>query len=180
MRKKITDLIAWALVAAAAFSCRSPQELMQKAIDKDTEIVQQYADTITLTKIQVDSVQVQVGDTVIWEKILTEVEYDTIIPTFLIEIERAKTRQEIRKAAKLDKIRLKLEAKLAAQQAKYQKQIDKLSEKLKSKENKQENRLESREKRSNKFWWGFLLGVLSTLGVIFGIRWLFHKAISVY
>ena len=171
--KTLTDIIAYLIIVLSLVSCRSAEQLIDKAIKKDPAILLPQADTITLTKIQIDSIEIRIGDTVIWDRIITEVEYDTIINYDLLTLQRKKTRQEIRKAAKIEKLRLKLEAKLAKQQQKYDKQIAKLQERLKSKETRQENRQESKEKRSNKFWIGLILGILLTLGITYALKRVF-------
>lgn len=176
----VSDLLAWLIIGLLVFSCRSPEALIDKAIKKNPDIIQHDTDTITITQLRVDSIEIQIGDTVIWEKIITEFKFDTIIPISLINVEREKTRQEIRKTAKLEKIRLKLEAKLKAQEQRYEQRIDKLSAKLQSKEKRQENRQQSKERRSNKFWIGFILGIFSTIGLYFIIRWLYLKMLSLY
>lgn len=180
LKRNISDLIAWFILLSLVVSCRSPEQLLEKAIKKKPDLITEKLDTITLTKFEVDSIPVFVGDTVIFEKIVKQVEYDTVIPNRLILLEKRKTRKEIRKNKRLEKIRLKLEADLKETEAKYKFKIDRLTKRLEAKEERQENRQESKERRSNKFWIGFFLGILSTLAVFFIIRYVIHKAISIY
>lgn len=129
---------------------------MQKALEKDPDIISEYNDTITLTRLQIDSVLVEVGDTLIWEKVVTETIYDTIIPIRQIEIERAKTRQEVRKAHKAQMALIKLQEK----EAKWQSQLDKLQARLDAKTDRVEVRHETKIVRAKSRWWlWWLIGI---------------------
>lgn len=180
IRRVISELIAWLLVLFAVASCSTPEKLIDKAVKKDPTILEEYTDTVSFTLLTVDSVLVEVGDTVFYHTFTKELEYDTVINYNLINIERRKTRQEIRKAAKLDKLRLKLEAKIHSQNLKNQRIITKLEKRLEAKENRQSNRFESREKRSSKFWLGFAVGILSVIFMYFTVGVIRARYISRY
>jgi hypothetical protein len=133
---------------------------MQKALEKDPDIISEYNDTITLTRLQIDSVLVEVGDTLIWEKVVTETIYDTIIPIRQIEIERAKTRQEVRKAHKLQKALIKLEEREGA----YKYKLAKLQAELDARSDRLEVRHETKIVRAKSRWWlWWLLGIATAI-----------------
>jgi len=145
-------------------SCRSPQKLLEKAIQKDPKIVSQYNDTITLTRWHIDSVMVHLGDTTIWEKIVREIQYDTIIPVKQIQIEKARTRQEVRKSHRLEMALIKMQE----QESKWKYKMDQLQAKLDAKNERVEVRHKTKIVRSHSRWWLWILVgiVISILGRI--------------
>lgn len=144
------------ILALVLIGCRSPQRLIDKALERDPDIISLYSDTITLTRVQMDSVMVQIGDTVIWREVLTEVKYDTIIPVRLIEIEKAKTRQEVRKAHRLEMALIKRDER----EAKLQMKLDKLQAKLDAKTDRVKVRHETKIVRAKSRWWmWWLIGI---------------------
>ena len=134
-------------------SCRSAGDLIELALDRDPEIMSQYSDTITLTRLQIDSIEVEVGDTIFWEKVITETLFDTIIPLRLIQVERAKTRLEIRKAHKYRMAMLKNEKQLN----RLQLRLDRVNAKLKAKTDRVEVRHDTKRERIKSRWWLFFL-----------------------
>jgi hypothetical protein len=158
------------ILAIMIAGCRSPERMIEKALERSPEALSQYTDTITLTRYQIDSVMVQIGDTVIWEKIVKEVRFDTIIPVRLIEIEKAKTRQEIRKAHRLEMALIKMEER----EDKYQSKLDRLQSKLDAKTDRVKVRHETKIVRAKSRWgWWLLIGILAGIvgRIIIDVLW---------
>jgi hypothetical protein len=73
-KNKMKKILIFALILT---SCRTPQQLIEKAIKKDAAILGQYNDTIQVTRIVLDTVWNETRDTF---TLLQRVEYyDTII-----------------------------------------------------------------------------------------------------
>ena len=152
--------------------CASPQKLVDRAIKKNPSIVNGYADTITINKYFVDSVLITKNDTSYFEKIVRIVQFDTIIPTFEINIERKKTRLEIRKNEKLKRINARKDAKIRELELKNARVQARLDAKSKDKETKQDGKTErTTTRQENKrggcswFFWGLAIGCV--VGVAF-------------
>ena len=132
----------------AMVSCRSAQQLIDRAVKKDPTIVLGKVDTLTLSHFIIDSIQVVKNDTIVWERVSVEVKYDTIILNNQIYIERKKTRQEVRK-----------EYKLSNKVARYEAQITKLQKRLDAKTDRVVVRHETKKVRAKSRWWlWFTLG----------------------
>jgi hypothetical protein len=147
-------------------SCATPQRLIERAIKRDPSIVKTFSDTITIKQTVLDSFLVVRNDTTYFEKFIRVIEYDTIINTSGIEIERKKTRQEIRKNARLERLKEKLNAKIINLGLKNDKLQIKLDAKTEQKANKEEQKTERTTKRTgrkNLFWVGYLLGLVTFL-----------------
>ena len=144
-------------------SCKSAQQLVDKAIKKDPTIVLGTTDTLTLSHFIIDSIQIVKNDTIVWEKVIKEVTFDTIIRRNSIFIERKKTRFEIRKESNLQKKVLN-----------YEFRIKRLQEKLDAKSDRVIVRNETKQERSKNRWWlWFILGGLTVifLRIIAGIMY---------
>jgi hypothetical protein len=148
------------LLVLALFSCRSPQRLVEKAIEKDSNVLSAYADTVTLERLVVDSIPVIKNDTIIWEKIHSVVEFDTVLQVRVVEVEKKKSRLEIRKEYQLEKALIKKDEKIAKMQFK----LDELQAKLDARTDRTELRNETKQERSKNRWWlWFFLGAISML-----------------
>jgi hypothetical protein len=148
------------ILAITLIGCRSPERLIEKALKIDSEALSPYSDTITLTRLQIDSVEVQRGDTVIWEKVVTETKYDTIIPVKQIEIEKSRTRQEVRKSHKLQMALIKLQEK----ESKWQSKLEQLQVRLDAKTDRVEVRHETKIVRAKSRWWlWWLIGIATAI-----------------
>lgn len=158
MKNNILVLLSLILIIS---SCRTPEQLIDKAIKKDPTIVNGFKDTLTLTRIKHDSIpyivegEIRYRDTTITEY------YDTVINCDLIEIERKKTRFEQRKNYKLQKRAQDLQFKLD----KKQKEIDKLKTRLNARNERKSDKQEQKTQRTitrkeNKrgCTWLFLIG----------------------
>lgn len=155
-------LIFVTFLVLTAVSCRTPEQLIDKAIQRDPTILKDRTDTITMIKYEIDSVPYTIKDTTIWIKTITETKYDTIIPTQQIEIERRKTRLEIRKNQQLERLRLKMEER---DQKRYAK-IRELELKLEARNERQENRTDLKKERSeNRQNWliWFVAGIIAAI-----------------
>ena len=161
-KKRMREAKILLILALIFAGCRTPQKLMEKAIERDPTVISIYSDTVTLTRLQIDSVLVEIGDTLIWEKIITETKYDTIIPVRMIELERAKTRQEVRKSHRLDMALIKSDER----SQRLQNKLDQLQAKLEAKTDRVKVRHETKIVRARSRWWLWLLiGIASTLVV---------------
>lgn len=146
--------------------CSSPQKLIDRAIKRDPSIVNTFSDTITIKQTVLDSFLVVRNDTSYFEKIIRVIERDTVINLRAIEIERKKTRQEIRKNARLERLKVQLDAKirkLELKNAKLQSKLDAKTEQKADKEQEKTERTKTRQENKNRFWLGYLLGVLTLL-----------------
>ena len=148
-------------------SCVSPQKLIDRAIKKDPSIVNGYSDTLTLNKYFVDSFLVIRNDTSFFEKVVKVVEFDTIINTQQINIERKKTRQEVRKNSRLERLIVKKDSRITELELKNSKIQSRLDAKTKQKENKQTEKTDrTTVRQENKkngwfwFWIGFFVGII--------------------
>jgi hypothetical protein len=167
------------VLIATLFSCASPQKLVDRAIKKDPTIVSGYNDTVTINKYFVDSVLVTKNDTSYFEKIIKVVEFDTIISTFQINIERKKTRQEIRKNAKLERINARKDSKIQELELKnerIQARLDAKTDKKKVKEDGKTARTTTRQENKRNgffwFWWGLLIGCGAGIAFKYLLRYL--------
>lgn len=147
-------------------ACSTPQKLIDRAIKRDPSIVNTFSDTITIKQTVLDSFLVVRNDTSFFEKIVRVIERDTIINLSSIEVERKKTRQEIRKNARLERLKEKLDAKISKLKLKNDKLQAKLDAKTKQKADKEKQKTERttvKQENKNRFWLGYLLGVLTLL-----------------
>jgi hypothetical protein len=147
-------------------ACSTPQKLIDRAIKRDPSIVNTFSDTITLKETVLDSFLVVRNDTSYFEKIVRVIERDTVINLGAIDIERKKTRQEIRKNARLERLQAKLDAKirkLELKNAKLQSKLDAKTEQKADKEQQKTERTKTRQENKNRFWLGYLLGVITLL-----------------
>ena len=127
--------------------------MIEKALERSPDALSQYSDTITLVKYRVDSVMIERGDTVFWDKVVTELRYDTIIPLKQISIEKAKTRQEVRKSHRLSLALIKQEEK----ESKLQNKLDQLQVRMDAKTDRVVTRHETKIVRANSRWWMWIL-----------------------
>ena len=148
----------------ALVSCRSAQQLVDKAIKKDPTIVMGTSDTLTLSHFIIDSILVVKNDTIVWERVSVEVKFDTIIRNNSIFIERKKTRFELRKESQLQKKVLN-----------YEFRIKRLQEKLASKTDRVVVRNETKQERSKNRWW-FWFGLGAATVIV--LRLLLNKRIN--
>jgi ATP-dependent Lon protease len=157
--KAISELIAWLLVLFAVASCSTAEQLVDRAVKKDPTILEQHTDTVSFTLVTVDSVLINVGDTVVWDKVVREYHVDTVISYDLINIERRKTRQEIRKNARLERLKERLEAKYQDRELELQERLKRLQARLDKRENKDNKKAETKQKKAESSGWlWFLLG----------------------
>ena len=144
-------------------ACASPQKLIDRAIKRDPSIVNNFSDTITIKQTVLDSFLVVRNDTAFFEKIIKVIEFDTIINLSSIQIERKKTRQEVRKNARLERLNARLAAKnrkLELKNEKIQARLDQKAEKEREKTERTKTRREGRR----SFWWvWYIFGVLSAI-----------------
>jgi len=160
------------LFLALLIGCNTPEELIQRAVKKDPTIVNGYVDTFTIVEYRTDSIPYIVEGEIRYRDTTIAVYKDTTINCDLIEIERKKTRFEIRKAYKLEKRAQDLQFKLD----KKQKEIDKLTARLDARNERKKDKQEERTKRTetrqeNKgkgrlwlFWVGLICGIALTIG----------------
>jgi hypothetical protein len=141
------------IFAIALAGCRSPERMIEKALERSPEALSQYSDTITLMKYQVDSVMIERGDTVFWDKVVTVVRFDTIIPLRQIAIEQSKTRQEVRKSHRLSLALIKQEMN----ESKLQNKLDKLQARIDSRTDRVKVRHETKIVRAKSRWWMWIL-----------------------
>ena len=141
------------IFAIALAGCRSPERMIEKALERSPEALSQYSDTITLMKYQVDSVMIERGDTVFWDKVVTVVRFDTIIPLRQIAIEQSKTRQEVRKSHRLSLALIKQEKN----ESKLQNKLDKLQARIDSRTDRVKVRHETKIVRARSRWWMWIL-----------------------
>ncbi len=140
--------------------CRTPERMIEKALERSPNALSLYSDTITLTKYQVDSVMIERGDTIIWEKVVTETVYDTIIPVRLIEIEKSKSRQEIRKSHRLSLALVKQQKR----ESSLQNKLDQLKIRMDAKTDRVITRHDTKIVRARSRWWMWILvGVVIAL-----------------
>lgn len=165
--KALIIIYTWALIVMLfnLASCRSAQQLIDKAIKKDSTIVKGYSDTITLEVYKLDSIPYYVNDTLYYRDTIIKSYRDTVINQYSIEVERKKTRLEIRKNAQLERIKLRLQAKLADDSLKYNHRINKLEARLAARSDRQINKLEA---KPNRWYMWLILGLLT--GFILGLR----------
>ncbi len=171
-QKTINFWPIFGLLLAILIGCNTPEELIQRAVKKDPTIVNGYVDTFTIVEYRTDSIPYIVGGEIRYKDTIIAVYKDTTINCDLIEIERKKTRLEIRKAYKLEKRAQDLQFKLD----KKQKEIDKLkarlnarNERKKDKQKERTKRTETRQENKGKgrswlFWVGLIVGVGLTIG----------------
>jgi PBP1b-binding outer membrane lipoprotein LpoB len=164
--------ILFLLIILVLGGCSSPQKLIDRAIKRDPSIVNTFSDTITINKAVIDSFLVVRNDTSYFEKIVRVVEFDTIINLSGIEIERKKTRQEIRKNAKLERLTARKDAKIRKLELKnerIQAKLDAKTDKKKVKEDAKTERTTVRQENKRNgffwFWWGLLIGCV--VGIAF-------------
>ena len=146
--------------------CRTPQQLIDKAIDKDSTIVNKYNDTITAVRWKVDSIPYEVAGQIHYRDTTIAEYYDTIINCQTIEIERKRTRFEIRKNYQLQKHAQQLQYKLDAKQKEIEKLTARFTARNERKETKHKQRTERTQKRQQRkekrpnwlFWFGLSLG----------------------
>ena len=134
------------------FSCRSPEQLIDRAIKKNPSIEFGKNDTIRVIKYQIDSIPYFINDSIFYEKVIREISFDTIIKSKSIFIERKKTRQEIRKAYKLESENLRLSKKVEKLELR-------LSAKTDKKKIKSETKIE-RIKNRSKWWIWLIVGII--------------------
>lgn len=163
------------ILGSILLSCRTPQQLIDKAIEKDPTIVNGFSDTLTIIKTRVDSVAVEVDGKIVYKDTLITEYKDTVINCDQINIERKKTRQQIRLNYKLEKKALKLQAKLDKLEKKNEKLQSKLDAKTEQKQIKEDGKTErttvrKENSRGNWFWFGFLVGVVS-FGFLIFVLW---------
>lgn len=161
--KKIIYITAFLIVL---ISCASPQKLIDRAIKREPSIFKTFSDTITIKQTVLDSFLVVRNDTAYFEKFIRLIEYDTIINTSGIEIERKKTRQEIRKNARLERLKEKLNSKiinLGLKNDKLQIKLDAKTEQKADKEGQKTDRTKTRQENKNRFWIGYLFGLVTFL-----------------
>ena len=140
-------------------SCRSPEKLISRALKINPALKIGQNDTIKLTKFIVDSIPFLVGDSIIFEKIIREVKYDTVIRTNSIYIERKKTRQELRLNYKLEKDNLRLTKKVERLELRLNTKTQKKTIKAGTKKLRIENR--------NRWWLWLIIGIF--VGITFTI-----------
>jgi len=148
------------IFAIALAGCRSPERMIEKALERSPEALSQYSDTITLMKYQVDSVMIEMGDTIIWEKVVKEIHFDTIIPLRQIAIEQSKTRQEVRKSHRLSLALIKQEKN----ESKLQNKLDKLQARMDAKTDRVKVKHETKIVRAkSRRWLWILVGIVIAL-----------------
>ena len=152
-RKRMGKVKIILIFAIALAGCRSPERMIEKALERSPEALSQYSDTITLMKYQVDSVMIERGDTVFWDKVVTVVRFDTIIPLRQIAIEQSKTRQEVRKSHRLSLALIKQEKN----ESKLQNKLDKLQARIDSRTDRVKVRHETKIVRAKSRWWLWIL-----------------------
>lgn len=152
--------------------CSSPQKLIDRAIKRDPSIVKTFSETITIKETVLDSFLVVRNDTSYFEKIVRVIERDTVLNLSGIEIERKKTRQEIRKNAKLERLTARKDAKirkLELKNARLKEKLDAKTDKKKVKEDAKTERTTVRQENKRNgffwFWWGLLIGCI--VGIAF-------------
>lgn len=174
--KKYWFYFKWCVVlivfASLIYSCSRPQKLIDRAVKKDPSIVNGYVDTFTIVEYRTESIPYIVEGQIRYRDTTIAVYKDTTINCELIEIERKKTRFEIRKAYKLEKRAQDLQFKLD----KKQKEIDKLKARLNARNERKKDKQKERTKRTEKrqenkgkgrawlFWVGLIVGVGLTIG----------------
>lgn len=147
-------------------SCATPQKLIDRAIKRDPSIIKTFSDTVTIKQTVLDSFLVVRNDTTYFEKFIRVIEYDTILNTSGIDFERKKTRQEIRKNARLDRLTERLNAKIVNLELKNNKlqiKLDAKTEQKADKEGQKTERTKTRKENKNRFWIGYLLGLITFL-----------------
>ena len=152
--------------------CANPQKLINRAIKKDPSIIHNYNDTLKINKYFIDSFLIFRNDTSFFEKIIKVVEFDTIIPIFQINIEREKTRQEVRKNATLERLTARKNAKIRELELKNERIKGRLDAKTNKKKVKEEGKTErtttrQENKRNGGFWFWLGLFIGSALGLAF-------------
>lgn len=168
MRAKFFLLI---ILTALFASCRTPERLVEIAVKRKPELKQGAPDTLRIVRTVTDTLKIQIGDTTIDTIITRPVYVDTVINCDLIEIERRKTRAEIRRAQKLQKIALKQQAKIKALELKN----ERLRLRLEARNERQENRQETakeRVKKRNLWWLWLLIGAGLCFFIRFGLNYL--------
>jgi len=165
--------------------CATPEKLIDRAVKKDPTILTHTTDTIREILTVVDSFPVLSVelDTLYFEKVIKTTEFITVNNNQGIEIERKKTRQEVRKSSRLE-LRIQKDSTIIL---KLQKENEKLEIKLKAKnenkadrrDNKNENKADRRQNsRSNWFWFGYILGLI-TIILLFYVLWRLKKITTV-
>jgi hypothetical protein len=137
----------------ALYGCRSPERMIEKALERSPDALSQYSDTITLTRFQIDSVMIERGDTVFWDKVVTELRYDTIIPLKQIAIEQSKTRQQVRKSHRLSLALINQQKN----ESKLQNKLDQLQARMDSRTDRVKVRHETKIVRAKSRWWLWIL-----------------------
>ena len=145
--------------------CATAKNLVNRAIKKDPLIFQEYKDTLTINKYIIDSILITKKDTSFFEKIIRVFKFDTIISKFEINIEREKTRQEIRKNARLQRLTVKKDSKIRELELKneqIQSKLDAKTERKAKRADQKTDRLTVRKENKRRggfwFWLGLILG----------------------
>jgi len=164
MKKYYKILIFSFLVILAG--CRSAEKLIDKAIKKDPKIVIHTTDTVTEFQTFIDSIPYYINDSIAYEKIIYKKEIVTITNNRGVEIERKKTRQEIRKNASLQK---KIET-LNAKNERLEIRLNAKNEKRADKEKNKTDRVTVRQENKKTRWFiwfiiGAIVGVFSYIAV---------------
>lgn len=141
-------LIILSVFSILLFSCRTSEQLIDLAIKRNPLIENGKNDTIQITKYIIDSIPVIINDSIIYEKIIREIRFDTIVKNKSIYIERKKTRLELRNENNLNRLNARLN-----------KRIESLELRLKKRTKNSDNRKETKIERINNrsYWWIFLI-----------------------
>ena len=154
-------------IAVVLLGCSTPERLIERAIKKDPTIKTHTTDTIREFKTVVDSFAVIINDSIVYEKIVREIEVITVTNNNGIEIERKKTRLEIRKSTQLEKLIVRKDAEIRELELKNDRIQGKLDAKTDQKANKEQGKTDrtttrQENKKSRWFVW-FLFGAGTTI-----------------
>ena len=160
------------LLLALLIGCNTPEELIQRAVKKDPTIVNGYVDTFTVVEWRTDSIPYLVEGQIRYRDTTIAVYKDTTINCDGIEIERKKTRFEIRKNYQLQKQAQRFQYKLDQKDKEIEKlntRLESRNERKKDKQQERTKRTETRQENKGKgrgwlFWVGLIVGVGLTIG----------------